>query len=202
MPAPDAISDLPQRIIDALGIEVEWTVYESDGSGIGFVAGELGVWLTTRDDDWLSALRVEVRVARHVPDGPGVREFCETHNHHGLVGRWVHDPATATVSLVADLPSFNADGAEAGLVEVWAEYAAHMSPSRSRSPSAPSHSCAWAGGRLSPLSTGNAASLPTGSSTGWRTSRSWARTPSRPRRSWNCCDRLHRSYTGVPVVAG
>ncbi|MCW2903369.1 MAG: hypothetical protein JWO67_5634 [Streptosporangiaceae bacterium] len=126
MPAPDAISDLPQRIIDALRIEVEWTVHEPDGFGLGFVAGELGVWLATRDDDRLSALHIEVRVARHVPDGPDVRKFCETRNHYGLVGRWVHDAATATVSLVADLPSFNADGPEAGLVEVWAEYVAHM----------------------------------------------------------------------------
>jgi hypothetical protein len=133
MPAPDAISDLPQRIIDALRIEVEWTVHEPDGFGLGFVAGELGVWLATRDDDRLSALHIEVRVARHVPDGPDVRKFCETRNHYGLVGRWVHDAATVTVSL-----------------------------SQTCRPS----------------------------------------TPRQPRRSWSCCDRLHRSYTGVPVVAG
>ena len=85
MPSPDAIFDLPQRIIDALDIEEEWTFREPDG--IGFVAGDLGVWLTTREDYWPSALRIEVRVARHVPDGPDVREFCETRNDQGLVGR-------------------------------------------------------------------------------------------------------------------
>ncbi|WP_248960273.1 hypothetical protein [Sphaerisporangium perillae] len=127
MPAPEAILDLPQRIVTALGIEPEWILQEPDG--IGFVAGEVGVWLALRDTvGWQSVLRIEARLARHVPDGPDTWEFCNYLNNlpqfGSLGGRWVHDPATGILALVADLPSVNQAGVAAGFVELYAEFVA------------------------------------------------------------------------------
>jgi hypothetical protein len=127
MPAFEAIPNLPRRIVTALGIEPEWIVEDADG--IGFVAGEVGVWLTVRDTDaWTSVLRVEARLARHVPDGPQAWDFCEYLNNHSqlgsLGGRWVHDPATGILALVADLPPFDKAGAAAGFVALYAEFVA------------------------------------------------------------------------------
>ena len=129
MPASEAIPDLPQRIVTALDVEPEWTLEEPHG--IGFVAGEVGVWLTVRDTRaWKSVLRLETRLARHVPDGPDTWRFCDRLNNHpqlgSLGGRWVHDPATETLALVADLSSFNQAGAAAGYVELYAGFLALM----------------------------------------------------------------------------
>ncbi|XVQ89148.1 hypothetical protein ACQP2K_17560 [Microbispora siamensis] len=70
MPESGIITDLPQRIASILQIEPEWTVQEDDRL-LGFVAGETGVLLAVGEgDDWASVLRVEARLARHVPDDP------------------------------------------------------------------------------------------------------------------------------------
>jgi hypothetical protein len=48
-------------------------------------------------------LSVEIRLARQVPDTEKTRRFVDELNHWSFHGRWVHDPASATVALVADL---------------------------------------------------------------------------------------------------
>ncbi|GII56107.1 hypothetical protein Pth03_44960 [Planotetraspora thailandica] len=68
------------------------------------------MWLTLRDTKaWESVLRVETRLAHHVPDGPATWEFCDYLNNlpqfGSLGGRWVHDPATGVLALIADLPN-------------------------------------------------------------------------------------------------
>ncbi|GIH72004.1 hypothetical protein [Sphaerimonospora thailandensis] len=124
MPEDGIITDLPQRIVGILDIEPEWTVQE-DGM-LGFVPGEIGVLLAVEEDadDGPAVLRVEARLARHAPDGPETWKFCDLLNNLSLFGslggRWVHDPATGVVALVADL----AVPAEAELVEPYAEFVA------------------------------------------------------------------------------
>jgi hypothetical protein len=48
-------------------------------------------------------LTVEVRLARQVPDTVKTWAFVDELNHWSFCGRWVHDPATATVALVLGL---------------------------------------------------------------------------------------------------
>jgi hypothetical protein len=123
MPEPGIITDLSQRIVRILDIEPEWTVQVP--GAIGFVAGEVGVLLTVRGaEDWPAVLRVEARLARHAPDEPETWEFCHYLNSApelgSLGGRWVHDPASGVVALVADLPVPE----EPGLVGLYAEFVA------------------------------------------------------------------------------
>ncbi|MEV4322394.1 hypothetical protein AB0J37_09210 [Microbispora rosea] len=124
MPESGIVTDLPQRIASILAIEPEWTVREDDRL-LGFVAGEMGVLLAVRESgDWASVLRVEARLARHVPDDPHTWKFCDRLNNlplfGSLGGRWLHDPATGVVALVADLPVPD----EPALVEPYAEFVA------------------------------------------------------------------------------
>jgi hypothetical protein len=89
-------------VVSRLGIKSKWTV--DDPAGVGFVAGELGTWMTVRST--LSCprlLTVEVRLARHVPDTAKTWAFVDELNHRSFCGRWVHDPATATLALVTGL---------------------------------------------------------------------------------------------------
>ncbi|WP_169945265.1 hypothetical protein [Microbispora sp. H11081] len=123
MPESGIITDLPQRIAGILGIEPEWTV--QDDCLLGFVTGEMGVLLAVGEgDDWASVLRVEARLARHVPDDSHTWKFCDRLNNlplfGSLGGRWVHDPASGVVALVADLPV----PGEPELVGLYAEFVA------------------------------------------------------------------------------
>jgi hypothetical protein len=89
-------------VVSRLGIKPEWTL--EDPAGVGFVAAELGTWLTVRTtpacERWLSA---EVRLARQVPDTEKTWAFVDELNHWSFHGRWVHDPASATVAVVGGL---------------------------------------------------------------------------------------------------
>jgi hypothetical protein len=92
--------ELLQDVVAALGIEPEWTVDETDG--VGFVACDLGTWLTVDESDARSpAFRAEVRLARNVPDNEQTREVVGMLNHEATVGCWVVDPESATLALVA-----------------------------------------------------------------------------------------------------
>ncbi|WP_405393422.1 hypothetical protein [Microbispora hainanensis] len=124
MPESGIITDLPQRIARILHIEPEWTVQEDDRL-LGFVAGEVGVLLAVGEGhDWASVLRVEARLARHVRDDAHTWKSCDRLNNlplfGSLGGRWVHDPATGVVALVADLPVPD----EPELVGLYAEFVA------------------------------------------------------------------------------
>ena len=69
MPAPDAIPDLPQRIIDALDIEPEWIVGDRDGiDALGRVCGINADSLAL----WESRLTDEDRTAPGVLDFPQI----------------------------------------------------------------------------------------------------------------------------------
>jgi hypothetical protein len=89
-------------VVSRLGIEPEWMV--EDPAGLGFVAAELGTWLTVRSTPycprWLSA---EVRLARGVPDTAKTWAFVDELNHWSFHARWIYDPASATVAAVAGL---------------------------------------------------------------------------------------------------
>jgi hypothetical protein len=89
-------------VVARLGIKSKWTVH--DPAGVGFVAGELGTWMTVRSTPSCPRLlTVEVRLARHVPDTVKTWAFVDELNHWSSFGRWVHDPATATLALVTGI---------------------------------------------------------------------------------------------------
>jgi hypothetical protein len=89
-------------VVSRLGIKSKWVV--EDPAGVGFVAGELGTWMTVRSTPSCPRLlTVEVRLARHVPDTVKTWAFVDELNHWSFFGRWVHDPATTTVALVIGL---------------------------------------------------------------------------------------------------
>jgi hypothetical protein len=89
-------------VVSRLGIKPEWTV--EDPAGVGFVAAELGTWLTVQSAPsgprWLIA---EVRLARQVPDTGKTLAFVDGANHWSFHGRWVYDPASASVAVVSGL---------------------------------------------------------------------------------------------------
>ncbi|SNT57513.1 hypothetical protein SAMN05216276_10675 [Streptosporangium subroseum] len=94
---------LLRKIVDELAMEPEWTV--EDDSGIGFVAGQLGTWLTVTGDPDRPCLRIEVRLTCGARTGPDLWSLYRD----GLVlprslGRLVHDPHRLILSLVSDLP--------------------------------------------------------------------------------------------------
>lgn len=93
---------LCEDVLRCLGVEPEWTVVAEDG--VGFVSGELGVWLTARDpESGPPLLRTEIRFALGVPEREDNLSVLDTLNHRGSVGRWVHEPATGTVAVVASI---------------------------------------------------------------------------------------------------
>jgi hypothetical protein len=67
---------ISRRVVARLGVEPEWTVTEGDSCG--FVAHEVGVWLSpgvpTGDE---TNVRVEVRIARDVSDTLMTRRFLK-----------------------------------------------------------------------------------------------------------------------------
>jgi hypothetical protein len=102
--------NLCTRIVRSLGIEHDWTI--TDINGVGFVAADLGTWLAARYLDNKSVkIRIEVRVARDVMSNDGTNEFLDKRNHYGLLGRWVLDPQSGVVALVADIVVSRHNGA-------------------------------------------------------------------------------------------
>ncbi|GIH68004.1 hypothetical protein [Sphaerimonospora thailandensis] len=94
---------IPQKIVARLRVGRAWTV-ELHG-GLGFAAGRLGTWLGVRETAVGPVLRVEVRLARGVADAAPLWDFVrERQRQEVLLGRWVHDPDTGVLALVAELP--------------------------------------------------------------------------------------------------
>ena len=92
-----------QPLFDRLAIEDTWILAEPHGAG--FVVGELGTWLTLGTSTQRTPLlHVEVRVGVDTPDDDRPSLFCNNRNNLALIGRWIHDPTTRTVALVASLP--------------------------------------------------------------------------------------------------
>jgi hypothetical protein len=93
---------LCEDVVAHLGVEAECTVAAADG--VGFVAGELGVWMTVEEKGAAPPrFRAEVRLARQVPDDETISEFVDRLNHRGLLGCWVHDQPTGILALSAGI---------------------------------------------------------------------------------------------------
>lgn len=84
-------------LLDALRIEPEWVLREGDG--VGFVAGELGTWLSVH----AGRVTAQLRVATGVPVTSHSWQVVNARNERATIGRWVL--AGDVVSLVATLPA-------------------------------------------------------------------------------------------------
>ena len=90
-----------EEVVRHLQVEPEWTVVESDG--VGFVAGQLGVWLAIEPREGSAAsIRVEVRLARCLA-GVASDLLLDSLNATGAVGCWIYDPASQTIAATAGL---------------------------------------------------------------------------------------------------
>ncbi|HSP38093.1 MAG TPA: hypothetical protein VLR26_10095 [Frankiaceae bacterium] len=100
-------------LLNELEIEPDWTVV--DATGVGFVAADLGTWLSVSDPPGGSPrLTVQTRVALDVPDTSRHWRVIDDRNGRATVGRWVLEGGV--VALTATVPAAAPLGLQAAVV--------------------------------------------------------------------------------------
>jgi hypothetical protein len=94
-----AAHPLLAEVVRRLHVHEQWLQHTAEGTA--FVVTETGCWLSIADE---KTLHIEIRVAVDVRDAERAAVFCDDRNHLALLGRWLHDPTSGIVALVADLP--------------------------------------------------------------------------------------------------
>jgi hypothetical protein len=119
-----------QCLLSELGIKPDWTVVGSDG--VGFVAADLGTWLSVSESpDGSAWLTAQTRVALDVPDTSRNWRVIDERNGRSAIGRWVLDdgvvaltasvPASAPLALLAAVVSDIVSAAETAAFLGWAQ---------------------------------------------------------------------------------